>query len=75
MFNSVNSILCYFIFWKSLSINFCVRILHRIAVLIMSNVLGVYQSSESGDVAQIVSKSELSALIGCEQNVAQTPSA
>ena len=44
--------------------------LHRIAVLIMSNVIGADQSSESGDVAQIVSKSKLSALIGCEQKVA-----
>ena len=41
--------------------------LHRVAVLIMSNVLGVNQSSKSGDVAQIVLKSKLSALIGCEQ--------
>ena len=49
--------------------------LHRIAVLITSNVLGVDQSSKSGDVAQIVSQSKLSALIGCEQKVAQTPSA
>ena len=32
-----------------MSINFCVYILHRIAVLIMNNVLVVYQSSESGD--------------------------
>ena len=41
----------------------------------MSNILGVDQSSESGDVAQIVSKSKLSALIGWEQKLAQTPSA
>ena len=47
-------------------------ILQRIAVLIMNNVLVVYQSRESGDVAQIVSKSKLSALIGCEQKAAQT---
>ena len=32
-----------------MSINYYVYILHRIAVLIMNNVLGVYQSSESGD--------------------------
>ena len=56
-----------------MSINFYVCILQRIAVLIMNNV--VYQSSESGDVAQIVSKSKLSALIGSEQKVAETPSA
>ena len=49
--------------------------LHRIAVLIISNVLGVDQSSESGDVVQIVSKSKLRALIDCEQKVAQAPSA
>ena len=58
-----------------MSINFYVCILQRIAVLIMNNVLVVDQSSESGDVAQIVSKSKLSVLIGCEQKVAQTPSA
>ena len=49
--------------------------LHCVAVLIMSNVLGVDQSSESGDVAQTVSKSKLSVLIGCEQKGAQAPSA
>ena len=37
----------------------------------MNNVLVVHQCSESGDIAQIVSKSKLSALIGCEQKVAQ----
>ena len=73
MFNTLNSSL--FIFRKSVSINFYVCILQRIAVLIMNNVLVVYQRSESGDVAQIVSKSKLSALIGCEQKVAQTASA
>ena len=48
--------------------------LHRIAVLIYKNVLDVYQSSESDDVVQIVSKFKWSAMIGCEQKVAQTPS-
>ena len=52
-----------------MSINFYVCILQRIAVLIMNNVL-VYQSSESGDFVQIVSKSKVKALIGCEQKVA-----
>ena len=56
-----------------MSINFYVCILQRIAVMIMNNVLVVYQSSESGNVAQIVSKSKLSVLIGCEQKVAQKP--
>ena len=58
-----------------MSVNFYVCVLQRIAVLIMNNVLVVYQSNEFGDVAQIVSKSKLSALIGCEQKVAQKPSA
>ena len=58
-----------------MSINFYVYILQLIAVLIMNNVFDVYQSSESGDIAQIVSKFKLSALIGCEQKVAQTQSA
>ena len=58
-----------------MSINFYVCILQRIAVLIMNNVLVVYQSSESGDVAQIVSKSKMGALIGCKQKNAETPSA
>ena len=40
-----------------MSINFYVCILQRIAVLIMNNVLFVNESSEFGDVAQIVSKS------------------
>ena len=40
--------------------------LQRIAVLIMSNVFIVHQRSESGDVAQIVSKSVLSKLIPSE---------
>ena len=44
-------------------INFYVCVLQGIAVLIMNNVLVVYQSTESGNVAQIVSKSKLSALI------------
>ena len=44
-----------------MSINFHVCILHRTIVLIMNNVPAVYQSSESGDVTQIVSKSKLSA--------------
>ena len=56
-------------------INFYVCILQQIAVLIMNNVLVVYQSSESGDVTQIVSKFKLGVLIGCEQKVAQTPPA
>ena len=47
-----------------MSINFYVCILQRIAVLIMNNVLVVYQSTEAGDVAQIVSRFKLSALIG-----------
>ena len=47
-----------------MSINFYVCLLQRIAVLIMNNVLVVYQSTESGDVAQIVSRSKLNALIG-----------
>ena len=42
-----------------MSINFYVCILQRIAVVIMNNVLVVYQSSESGDVARIVSKSKV----------------
>ena len=58
-----------------MSINFYVCILQCIAVLIMNNALVVYQRSEFGDVDLIVSKSKLSALIGCEQKVAQTPSA
>ena len=52
------------IYRKSMSINFYVCLLQRIAVLIINNVLVVYQSIESVDVAQIVSKSKLSALIG-----------
>ena len=58
-----------------MSINFYVCILQRIAVLIMNNVLVACHSSKSGDVAQTVWKSKLSALIGCEQKVVQTPSA
>ena len=58
-----------------MSINFYVCILQRIAVLIMNNVLVVYQSSESGNVAQIVSKSKMSVLIGCKQKKAETLSA
>ena len=58
-----------------MSINFYVCILQRIAMLIMNDVLVVYQSSESGVVAQIVSKSKLKVLIGREQKVAQTPPA
>ena len=53
-----------FIFRKFVSINFYVCILQRIAVLIMNNVLHVYQNTESGDVAQIVSRPKLSLLIG-----------
>ena len=37
----------------------------------MNNVLVVYQCSEFGDIAQTVSKSKLSALIGYEQKVEQ----
>ena len=58
-----------------MSINFFVCMLQRIAVLIMNNVLVVNQSSEFGGVAQIVSKSKLNALIGCEQKVEETTSA
>ena len=35
----------------------------------MNIILVVYQSTGSGDIAQIVSKSKLSALIGYEQKV------
>ena len=60
MFSKVNSSLIYF--QEIFLINFYVRILHRIAVLICHCVL-VYKSRESGDVVQIVSKSKLSALL------------
>ena len=49
---------------------------YTVAVFIYSSVLVAYQSSESIDVIQIMSKSKWSALIGCEQKVARkTPSA
>ena len=41
---------------------------------IVYNSVLVYQSSEYGDTVEIVSKSKLSTLIGCEQKVVQTPS-
>ena len=71
LFITVNSTLI--IFRKSFLINFYVRILHRIALLICNIVLVVYQSSESDNIVQIVSKYELNTLVASKK-VGQTPS-
>ena len=70
MFISVNCVLISF--RKSFSINVYVRMLHRIAALLWNSVL-VYQSSESGNVVQIVSKSKLSALVASKKSRRRRP--